>query len=141
MKAMKLKILSLVLLLANGLTAGVLPTADEVRSVSIKITYGRETSGIQFQATAEDWEKIRSTLLPAELVDPKKPKKLWEGLADVKISKKDGQSLDVLLWRPATDPGAFSVGGKTYRGGENSKIMKAILDALEESKRRPNENK
>lgn len=128
-----LQLSSPVLLLATSLIAEVIPTANEVQSVSIKITYGKDTSGIRFKANAGDWKEIRSQMLPAR-IDPNPA--LWEGLADATIIKKDGQSLSVTLWIPATGQGAFSVGGKYYRGGDSSKIMKAILDAHQKSMKR-----
>jgi hypothetical protein len=133
-----LQLFSLVLLFAASLNAEVIPTADDVQSVSIKITYGKDTSGIKFSATAEDWKEIRLHMLPAKI---EKNPALWEGLADATILKKDGQSLRVTLWIPATGSGAFSVGGDYYRGGDSSKIFKAILDAHQKSMKRLEDEK
>ena len=110
--------------------AGVLPTADEVQTVLIKVEYGKD---FQFRATAEDWKDIRPHMLPAR-IDPKPA--LWEGLADATIIKKNGKSLKVTVWIPATGPGAFSVGGKYYRGGNSSRTLKAIHDAHQRSMKR-----
>lgn len=118
-----LQLSSLFVLLTISVMAGVLPTADEVQTVLIKVGYGKD---FQFRATAEDWKDIRPHMLPAK-IDPKPA--LWEGLTDATIIKKDGKSLKVTVWIPATGPGAFSVGGKYYRGGDSSKTLKAIQDA------------
>ena len=104
-----------------------IPPADEVKPVLIKVEYGKD---LQFRATAEDWKEIRPHMLPAR-IDPKPA--LWEGLADATIINKDGKSLKVTVWIPASGPGAFSVGGKYYRGGDSSKTLKAILDAHQRS--------
>jgi hypothetical protein len=131
---------ALVLLLASSViakvlpAAKVLPTPEEVKSDSIEINYGKDTSGIHFDATAKDWQAIRRHMLPAE-TDPKPA--LWEGLAEVKILKKDGKSVRIVLWKPATGSGAFSVGGDYYRGGDSDKLLKAILKAHKKSKLRP----
>ena len=110
--------------------AEVIPTADEVKAVLIKVEYGKD---LQFRATAEDWKEIRPYMLPAR-IDPKPA--LWEGLADATIIRKDGKSLKVTVWMPATGPGAFSVGGKYYRGGNSSRTLKAIHDAHQRSMKR-----
>ena len=128
-----LQLSSLFVLLTTSVMAGVLPTADEVKAVLIKVEYGKD---FQFRATAEDWKDIRPHMLPAR-IDPKPA--LWEGLADATIIKKDGKSLKVTMWIPATGPGAFSVGGKYYRGGDSSKTLKAILDAHQKSMKRHGE--
>ena len=125
-----LQVSSLFVLLTTSVMAGVLPTADEVQTVLIKVEYGKD---FQFRATAEDWKDIRPHMLPAR-IDPKPA--LWEGLADATIIKKDGKSLKVTVWMPATGPGAFSVGGKYYRGGDSSKTLKAIQDAHQRSMKR-----
>ena len=125
-----LQISSLFVLLTTSVIAEVIPTADEVQAVLIKVEYGKD---LQFRVTAEDWKKIRSHMLPAR-IDPKPA--LWEGLADATIIKKDGKSLKVTVWMPASGPGAFSVGGKYYRGGDSSKTLKAILDAHQRSMKR-----
>jgi hypothetical protein len=125
-----LQLSSLFVLLTTSVIAEVLPTADEVKAVLIKVEYGKD---LQFRATAEDWREIRSHMLPAR-IDPKPA--LWEGLADATIIKKDGKSLKVTVWMPASGPGAFSVGGKYYRGGDSSKTLKAILDAHQRSMKR-----
>ena len=125
-----LQLSSLFVLLTTSVIAEVLPTADEVQAVLIKVEYGKD---LQFRVTAEDWKKIRSHMLPAR-IDPKPA--LWEGLADATIIKKDGKSLKVTVWMPASGPGAFSVGGKYYRGGDSSKTLKAILDAHQRSMKR-----
>ena len=126
---------SLFVLLTTSVMAGVLPTADEVQTVLIKVEYGKD---FQFRATAEDWKDIRPHMLPAR-IDPKPA--LWEGLADATIIKKDGKSLKVTVWIPARGPGAFPVGGKYYRGGDSSKTLKAILDAHQRSMKRVHEQK
>ena len=108
---------------------------DEVQTVLIKVEYGKD---LQFQATAEDWKEIRSHMLPAR-IDPKPA--LWEGLADATIINKNGKSLKVTVWIPASGPGAFSVEGKHYRGGDSSKTLKAILDAHQRSMKRAYEQK
>lgn len=69
-------------------------------------------------------------MLPAR-IDPKPA--LCERLADATIIKKDGKSLEVKMWIPASGPGVFSVEGKYYRGGDSSKTLKAILDAHQRS--------
>ena len=125
-----LQLSSLFVLLTTSVMAGVLPTADEVQTVLIKVEYGKD---LQFRATAEDWKEIRPHILPAR-IDPKPA--LWEGLADATIIKKNGKSLKVTMWMPASGPGAFSVGGKYYRGGNSSKTLKAILDAHQRSMKR-----
>ena len=106
-----LQLSSLFVFLSTSVIAEVIPTADEVKAVLIKVEYGKD---LQFWATAEDWKEIRPHMLPAR-IDPKPA--LWEGLADATIIRKDGKSLKVTVWMPATGPGAFSVGGKYYRGG------------------------
>ena len=121
---------SLFVLLTTSVIAEVIPTADEVQAVLIEVEYGKD---IQFRATAEDWKEIRPHMLPAR-IDPKPA--LWEGLADATIIKKDGKSLKVTMWMPARGSGAFSVGGKYYRGGDSSKTLKAILDAHQRSMKR-----
>ena len=128
-----LQVSSLFVLLSTSVIAEVLPTADEVQAVLIKVEYGKD---IQFRATAEDWKEIRSHMLPAR-IDPKPA--LWEGLADATIIKKDGKSLKVTVWMPASGQGAFSVGGKYYRGDDSSKTLKAILDAHQRSMKRVHE--
>ena len=137
--AMKMKnilqVSSLFVLLTTSVIAEVLPTADEVKAVLIKVEYGKD---LQFRATAEDWKEIRPHMLHAR-IDPKPA--LWEGLADATIIKKDGKSLKVTVWMPASGPGAFSVGGKYYRGGDSSKTLKAILDAHQRSMKRAHEQK
>jgi len=125
-----LQISSLFVLLTTSVIAEVIPTADEVQAVLIKVEYGKD---LQFRATAEDWKEIRPHMLPAR-IDPKPA--LWEGLADATIIKKDGKSLKVTMWMPARGSGAFSVGGKYYRGGDSSKTLKAILDAHQRSMKR-----
>ena len=125
-----LQVSSLFVLLTTSVIAEVLPTADEVKDVLIKVEYGKD---LQFRGTDEDWKEIRSHMLPAR-IDPKPA--LWEGLADATIIKKDGKSLKVTVWIPATGPGAFSVGGKYYRGGDSSKTLKAIQDAHQRSMKR-----
>ena len=125
-----LQISSLFVLLTTSVIAEVIPTADEVQAVLIEVEYGKD---IQFRATAEDWKEIRPHMLPAR-IDPKPA--LWEGLADATIIKKDGKSLKVTMWMPARGSGAFSVGGKYYRGGDSSKTLKAILDAHQRSMKR-----
>ena len=125
-----LQISSLFVLLTTSVIAEVIPPADEVKAVLIKVEYGKD---LQFRATAEDWKEIRSHMLPAR-IDPKPA--LWEGLADATIIKKDGKSLKVTVWIPARGPGAFSVEGKYYRGGNISKTLKAILDAHQRSMKR-----
>ena len=112
-----------------------LPTADEVKAVLIKVEYGKD---LQFRATAEDWKEIRPHMLPAR-IDPKPA--LWVGLADATIINNDGKSLKVTMWIPATDPGAFSVERKYYRGGDSSKTLKAIQDAHHRSMKRAHEQK
>ena len=52
---------SLFVLLTTSVMAGVLPTADEVQTVLIKVEYGKD---FQFRATAEDWKDIRPHMLP-----------------------------------------------------------------------------
>ena len=130
-----LQLSSLFVLLTTSVMAGVLPTADEVQTVLIKVEYGKD---FQFRATAEDWKDIRPHMLPAR-IDPKPA--LWEGLADATIIKKDGKSLKVTVWMPATGPGAFSIGGKYYRGGDSSRTLKAIQDAHHRSMKRAHEQK
>ena len=130
-----LQLSSLFVLLTTSVMAGVLPTADEVQTVLIQVEYGKD---FQFRATAEDWKEIRPHMLPAR-IDPKPA--LWEGLADATIIKKDGKSLKVTVWMPATGPGAFSVGGKYYRGGDSSRTLKAIQDAHHRSMKRAHEQK
>jgi len=125
-----LQLSSLFVLLTTSVIAEVIPTADEVKAVLIEVEYGKD---IQFRATAEDWKEIRPHMLPAR-IDPKPA--LWEGLADATIIKKNGKSLKVTVWMPASGPGAFSVGGKYYRGGDSSKTLKAILDAHQRSMKR-----
>lgn len=125
-----LQISSLFVLLTTSVIAGVLPTADEVQTVLIKVEYGKD---FQFRATAEDWKDIRPHMLPAR-IDPKPA--LWEGLADATIIKKDGKSLKVTVWIPVSGPGVFSVEGKYYRGGDSSKTLKAIQDAHQRSMKR-----
>ena len=125
-----LQLSSLFVLLTTSVIAEVIPTADEVKAVLIKVEYGKD---LQFRATAEDWKEIRPHMLPAR-IDPKPA--LWEGLADATIIKKDGKSLKVTMWMPARGSGAFSVGGKYYRGGDSSKTLKAILDAHQRSMKR-----
>ena len=125
-----LQVSSLFALLTTSVIAEVLPTADEVKDALIKVEYSKD---LQFRGTAEDWKEIRSHMLPAR-IDPKPA--LWEGLADATIIKKDGKSLKVTVWIPATGPGAFSVGGKYYRGGDSSKTLKAIQDAHQRSMKR-----
>ena len=125
-----LQISSLFVLLTTSVIAEVIPTADEVQAVLIKVEYGKD---LQFRATAEDWKEIRPHMLPAR-IDPKPA--LWEGLADATIIKKNGKSLKVTMWMPARGSGAFSVGGKYYRGGDSSKTLKAILDAHQRSMKR-----
>ncbi|MBT4664975.1 MAG: hypothetical protein HOB63_00485 [Opitutae bacterium] len=125
-----LQLSSLFVLLTTIVIAEVIPTADEVQAVLIEVEYGKD---IQFRATAEDWKEIRPHMLPAR-IDPKPA--LWEGLADATIIKKDGKSLKVTMWMPARGSGAFSVGGKYYRGGDSSKTLKAILDAHQRSMKR-----
>ncbi|MBT3470720.1 MAG: hypothetical protein HOK49_01055 [Opitutae bacterium] len=125
-----LQLSSLFVLLTTSVIAEVIPTADEVQAVLIEVEYGKD---IQFRATAEDWKEIRPHMLPAR-IDPKPA--LWEGLADATIIKKDGKSLKVTMWMPARGSGAFSVGGKYYRGGDSSKTLKAILDAHQRSMKR-----
>ena len=125
-----LQLSSLFVILTTSVMAEVLPTADEVKVVLIKVEYGKH---FQFRATAEDWKEIRPHMLPAR-IDPKPS--LWEGLADATIIRKDGKSLKVTLWIPATGPGAFSVGGKYYRGGNSLKTLKAIQDAHQRSMKR-----
>ena len=122
-----LQISSLFVLLTTSVIAEVIPTADEVKAVLIKVEYGKD---FQFRATAEDWKEIRPHMLPAR-IDPKPA--LWEGLADATIIRKDGNSLKVKMWIPVSGPGAFSVEGKYYRGGDSSKTLKAILDAHQRS--------
>ena len=106
-----------------------------MKAVLIKVEYGKD---LQFRATAEDWKDIRPHMLPAR-IDPKPA--LWEGLADATIIKKDGKSLKVTVWIPARGPGAFSVGGKYYRGGDSSRTLKAIQDAHHRSMKRVHEQK
>ena len=130
-----LQLSSLFVLLTTSVMAEVLPTADEVKAVLIKVEYGKD---FQFRATAEDWKEIRPYMLPAR-IDPKPA--LWEGLTDATIIKKDGKSLKVTVWMPATGPGAFSVGGKYYRGGDSSRTLKAIQDAHHRSMKRAHEQK
>ena len=125
-----LQLSSLFVLLSTSVIAEVIPTADEVKAVLIKVEYGKD---LQFRATAEDWKEIRPHILPVR-IDPKPA--LWEGLADATIIKKNGKSLKVTMWMPASGPGAFSVGGKYYRGGNSSKTLKAILDAHQRSMKR-----
>ena len=125
-----LQLSSLFVLLTTSVIAEVIPTADEVKAVLIKVEYGKD---LQIRATAEDWKEIRPHMLPAR-IDPKPA--LWEGLADATIIKKDGKSLKVTVWMPASGPGAFSVGGKYYRGGDSSKTLKAIQDAHQRSMKR-----
>ena len=125
-----LQLSSLFVLLSTSVIAEVLPTADEVKTVLIKVEYGQD---FQFRATAEDWKEIRPHMLPAR-IDPKPA--LWEGLADATIIKKNGKSLKLTMWMPASGPGAFSVGGKYYRGGDSSKTLKAIQDAHQRSMKR-----
>ena len=96
-----LQVSSLFALLTTSVIAEVLPTADEVKDALIKVEYSKD---LQFRGTAEDWKEIRSHMLPAR-IDPKPA--LWEGLADATIIKKDGKSLKVTVWIPATGPGAF----------------------------------
>ena len=110
-----------------------LPTADEVKAVLIKVEYGKD---LQFRVTAQDWKEIRTYMLPAR-IDPKPA--LWEGLADATIIRKDGKSLKVTMWIPESGPGAFSVEGKYYRGGDSSKTLKAILEAHQKSMKRHGE--
>ena len=130
-----LQLSSLFVLLTTSVIAEVIPTADEVKDVLIKVEYGKD---LQFRGTSEDWKEIRSHMLPAR-IDPKPA--LWEGLADATIIKKDGKSLKVTVWIPATGPDAFSVEGKYYRGGDSSKTLKAILDAHQRSMKRAYEQK
>ena len=125
-----LQVSSLFVLLTTSVIAEVIPTADEVKAVLIKVEYGKD---LQFRGTDEDWKEIRSHMLPAR-IDPKPA--LWEGLADATIIKKDGKSLKVTVWIPARGPGAFSVEGKYYRGGDISKTLKAIQDAHQRSMQR-----
>lgn len=54
----------------------VIPTADQVKSVSIKFKHPK-LKDVEFNAAAGDWKAIRSNLLPAE-PDPK-PAKWAEG--------------------------------------------------------------
>ena len=122
-----LQISSLFVLLTTSVIAEVIPTADEVKAVLIKGEYGKD---FQFRATAEDWKEIRPHMLPAR-IDPKPA--LWGGLADATIIRKDGNSLKVKMWIPVSGPGAFSVEGKYYRGGDSAKTLKAILDAHQRS--------
>ena len=122
-----LQISSLFVLLTTSVIAQVIPPADEVKAVLIKVEYGKD---LQFRGTAEDWKDIRPHMLPAR-IDPKPA--LWEGLADATIIKKDGKSLEVKMWIPVSVPGVFSVEGKYYRGGDSSKTLKAILDAHQRS--------
>ena len=130
-----LQLSSLFVLLTTSVIAEGIPTADEVQAVLIKVEYGKD---LQFRATAEDWKEIRPHMLPAR-IDPKPA--LWEGLADATVIKKNGKSLKVTMWIPARGPGAFSVGGKYYRGGDSSKTLKAILDAHQRSMKRAHEQK
>ena len=130
-----LQVSSLFVLFSTSVIAEVLPTADEVKAVLIKVEYGKD---LQFRATAEDWKEIRPHMLPVR-IDPKPA--LWEGLADATIIKKDGKSLKVTVWMPATGPGAFSIGGKYYRGGDSSRTLKAIQDAHHRSMKRAPEQK
>ena len=128
-----LQLSSLFVFLTTSVIAEVLPTADEVKAVLINVEYGKD---LQFRATAEDWKEIRPHMLPAR-IDPKPA--LWEGLADATIIKKDGKSLKVTMWIPESGPGAFSVEGKYYRGGNSSRTLKAILDAHQRSIKRHGE--
>ena len=130
-----LQLSSLFVFLTTSVIAEVLPTADEVKAVLIKVEYGKD---LQFRATAKDWKEIRPHMLPAR-IDPKPA--LWEGLADATIIKKDGKSLKVTVWMPATGTGAFSVEGKYYRGGDSSRTLKAIQDAHHRSMKRVPEQK
>jgi hypothetical protein len=120
----------LVLLFATGVTADILPTAAEVKSVTIKCHHPK-LDDAEFEATAGDWGEIRSHLLPAD--DDPKPSK-WIGLGDVTIVKKDGRSIQIAIYKTSSGPGAFSIGKDYYRGGDSSKLMKAILKAFEKSK-------
>ena len=130
-----LQLSSLFVLLTTSVIAQVIPPADEVKAVLIKVEYGKD---FQFRATAEDWKEIRPHMLPAR-IDPKPA--LCERLADATIIKKDGKSLKVAVWMPASGQGAFSVGGKYYRGDDSSKTLKAILDAHQRSMKRVHEQK
>ena len=56
-----LQVSSLFLLLTTSVIAEVIPTADEVKAVLIKVEYGKD---FQFRATAEDWKDIRPHMLP-----------------------------------------------------------------------------
>ena len=56
-----LQLSSLFVLLTTSVMAEVLPTADEVEAVLIKVEYGKD---LQFRATAEDWKEIRPHMLP-----------------------------------------------------------------------------
>ena len=134
-----LQLSSLFVLLSTSVIAEVLPTADEVKAVLIKVEYGKD---FQFRATAEDWKEIRSHMMPARM-PPKHTLFLasWKGQADATIIKKDVKSLKVRMWMPASGPAHFGVGVKPYRGGNSSKTLKAILDAHQRSMKRALEQK
>jgi hypothetical protein len=48
-----LQLSSLFVLLTTSVIAEVIPTADEVKAVLIKVEYGKD---LKFRATAEDWK-------------------------------------------------------------------------------------
>jgi hypothetical protein len=114
---------------------GPLPEAKQVKTISIKFDHPK-LDDVEFDATAEDWEAIRSHLLPAE-IDPKPA--LWEWVASVKIVTKGGQPFSLELYTPSSGPSAFSSGKKSderlyYRGGNTAAMVRAVTAAYEKSK-------
>lgn len=124
---------------STSLMAQVIPTAEEIKSISIKFDppiHGKN----EFNCAMEDWEAIRSHLLPAK-VDQKPESR--ELLCSVKIMKNDGQAFAVELRKPkrADDAlTAFSIGDTYYRGGDNTRMMAALQKALEEEIKMLTEN-
>ena len=116
--------------------AEVLPTAEKVESISVKFYHRELKRDVEFKATAEDWNAIRSHLMPAKH-DPNPAK--WIVLGTVKMIKKDGQPFHVELYRTSGGPGAFASGDtyeqrKYFRGGKTSELLKALNAAFKKSR-------
>jgi hypothetical protein len=117
---------------STNLMEPVMPTAAEIKSVSIKFDppiNGRN----EFNCAKEDWEAIRSHLLLAKVDQKPESRELH---CTVKIMKNDGQAFAVQLWKPKRTDNrqmAFSIGDKYYRGGDNTRMMAALFNALQKA--------
>jgi hypothetical protein len=110
-----------------------LPNLSEVERMQASISDGT-ARGVVFDVPRSHWQAIYSAMQPAHRDEHPAP---WAGPGDLNLTLKGGESWYIGLYYLDADlgPGALSAGPTFekrvyYRGGNSSKLEKALADAL-----------